>query len=306
MLQPVLICIFGSFGAALALFYFFRRVGLEFAPGPLDVHTDPAVPAGGVVLVLALAALPVLSGIVPDMNLLAACLFFFLTGFVADFRKARPGLPFPDPGPVFFILVETLIAAWYGMASGISGNLFALAGLILWCHLLINGMNMLDGLDGLAGSAGLISAVFLLVVFNLSGAAQNSGFLLLAALAAGIAGVLPVNIASGRFFFGNSGARLMGGGLALASYPLLTGSVAAGACEPVFLILILPVFEVIYNSSRRVLSGRAPWRGDLEHPYNRLASRWGSSSRAVLIYAAAAAVSGAAGILVFRNALLCR
>ncbi len=305
MVLPAAGCVVVSFIAALGLLYCFRRIRFVFEPGRLDIHRQPSVPAGGTALLCSIAAFPVLAGISMDVNLLGACLFFFLGGFWDDLKKARPELPLPVPGPAFFLTFETLVAAWYGLASGIPGNAVGVAALVLWCHLIVNGMNMLDGLNGLAGTVALTASVCLLVLFKPLNPGCSEIFLLIS-LAAGVAGTLPMNIAGGRLFFGNSGARLMGGGLALASYPFLTGHRVPGVGLPVVIILILPLFELLYNSARRMLSGGAPWIGDLEHPYNKLASKWGSRIVAVLIYAGVAVAAGAAGLLFSRIASLYR
>ena len=74
---------------------------------------------------------------------------------------------------------------------------------------------------------------------------------------------------------------------------------APGSLNP-GLILFPLLFETVFSSARRLYAGRAPWKGDLEHIYNLLYTKWGKKIPVLLIYSGCAVLFSIAGFLVIR------
>jgi UDP-GlcNAc:undecaprenyl-phosphate GlcNAc-1-phosphate transferase len=169
----------------------------------------------------------------------------------------------------------------------------------------INALNMIDGSDGLAGGVALASLAAIATAAAVAG--QGDLALLLAIIAAGVAGFLVLNLRfpwqpRARAFLGNGGSELLGFILAWAVIRLTQtpGSNVAPILAP---YLIGPVLvDCVAVMTRRVIAGRSPFAADTQH-FHHMLQRAGASVTAVaataaigtLMFAAAGAAALALG-----------
>jgi UDP-GlcNAc:undecaprenyl-phosphate/decaprenyl-phosphate GlcNAc-1-phosphate transferase len=163
----------------------------------------------------------------------------------------------------------------------------------------INAVNFVDGLDGLAagvvaiGASAFFAFSYLLAVEK--GFSRAAAATLLSAALVGICvGFLPHNFNPAQIFMGDSGSMLIGLLLAGATISL-TGQVdpsAARAPELLpallplllpFVVVALPLADLMIAVIRRTRAGRSPFAPDKQHLHHRLLEIGHSHIRAVLI-----------------------
>jgi UDP-GlcNAc:undecaprenyl-phosphate GlcNAc-1-phosphate transferase len=206
---------------------------------------------------------------------IAGCsLIVFALGLLDDIR----GVP-----PIGRIAVEALLGAvlWF---AGIRAGLFGFPPIdfvltVAWIVGITNAVNLIDNMDGLASG---VSAIASLAYFAI---AAPQGDYLVAAFAAGLAGVsvgfLRHNFPPARIFLGDAGSLLLG--FLLASLGLLIDLDVSGGLRLLIQALIVgvPVFDTAMVVTARRRSGRSLVAGGDDHSSHRLA-RLGLSSRGVL------------------------
>ena len=160
---------------------------------------------------------------------------------------------------------------------------------MFWIVLLVNTINFLDGLDGLAAGIAFIAAI---AIFFLSfSLGQFAGALLAVILAGSILGFLPWNFNPARIFMGDAGSQFLGYMLAILS--IISGWKLATA----FLILGLPLMDVIWVVVRRISSGKSPFRADKLHLHHRLLDAGLTQRQTALMLYLVAAFFGAVSVL---------
>jgi len=274
--QLYLTAIAASFALSFVLTPMIRALAVEM--GWLDhpttdikTHSAPTPVLGGVAIWLAFAA--TLAGLrlvtsFPTGTLrclraiLAGGAIIFLLGVVDDLGKPH-GLDYRVKFLVQFLAAALLMH--YGIRIRfITPSYVAAALTIVWVVGITNAMNIIDIMDGLTASqAAVASLAFLLIALpseeiyvNFAGAA-----LLGAAL-----GFLPWNFSSKRkIFMGDGGALFIGFVLAAMSMGTeYTHKNPLGVYAPIF-ILLVPIFDVAYVMSVRMLRGHSPFRGSKDH-----------------------------------------
>ena len=91
-----------------------------------------------------------------------------------------------------------------------------------------------------------------------------------AALAGACIGFLPYNFNPARIFMGETGASFIGFVLAAVSVTGLFKMYTVVSVAVPFLILGLPIFEIVFSALRRILKGQSPVRADKKHIHHRL------------------------------------
>lgn len=163
---------------------------------------------------------------------------------------------------------------------------------IFWIVLLINTMNFLDGLDGLATGVSLIAGLSL---FFLSLSLSQPAAALLAIIFSGaLLGFLPWNFNPAKIFMGDSGSMFLGYMLGILSI------ISGGKIATAFLILGLPLLDVIWVVVRRIFHKASPFAADKLHLHHRLLKIGLTQRQTVLVLylitAAFGVVAVAAGI----------
>ena len=132
----------------------------------------------------------------------------------------------------------------------------------------INAINMSDGLDGLAGSLTLIGLLGLMAATTMFGNGEGLG--LLAILGAAIVGFLLFNYRlpwrkSAVVFLGDSGSMFLGFTIAWFAIKFTQGETKVLAPAAVLWFLLVPLFDTVTMTLRRVLKRRPPFGADREH-----------------------------------------
>ncbi len=257
----------GFFFAMFALWYFIPAFShlLTFHQG--------IVRGGKVVFTLALS--DQLAGILFGVTLL------FIVGLVDDRRPVPAGMK----------LSLQIIAAYVAMTYGVRIYGLSVSGhesqfplwlmqivTVLWLTGLCNAVNLVDGLDGLAaGVVAIVAGAFLAVTL-----VQQAGIgalftnqmrlagVIAAALAGGLLGFLVYNFHPAQVFMGDSGSLSIG---------FLIGCIAViGAFKTTtlavlvipFVLVSIPVVDMAWSFSRRVLNRQNPFAPDRGHLHHRL------------------------------------
>jgi UDP-GlcNAc:undecaprenyl-phosphate GlcNAc-1-phosphate transferase len=159
---------------------------------------------------------------------------------------------------------------------------------VFWIVLMINTLNFLDGLDGLASGVAVIAAVS---IFFLSLSLGQPAAALLALIFAGsVFGFIPWNFNPAKIFMGDSGSMFLGYLLAILAV------ISGGKVATAFLVLGIPVLDVVWVAFRRLFSGHSPFQADKFHLHHRLLDVGLSQRQAVLTLYLICAIFGAVAI----------
>lgn len=273
-------------GVAIVLTFFFLSVGYSFVSTRLEFSVAKIAFLDKHLFGVLLGALILLiTGIVDDIKGLApwkklishflAAIIVVCFGLGIDFMRL--------PGGNLIHLNSWIIPVslfGHGFQFVVWGDLLA----IFWIVILINTINFLDGLDGLAAG---ISTIAGLSIFFLSFAlGQSAGALLALIFAGSVIGFLPWNFNPAKIFMGDSGSMFLGYMLAILSI------ISGGKLATAFLILGLPVIDVLWVVLRRIFHHRSPFLADKMHLHHRLLALGLSQRQAVIALYLIAAVFG--------------
>lgn len=185
----------------------------------------------------------------------------------------------------------------FGITIG-SSRLSVLVSVLVMVTI-INAVNFIDGLDGLA--AGVITigaAAFFMYSYLLSRSSgahtyATSAAVLMAAVVGGCLGFLWYNFHPASIFMGDAGSMVLG--LLMGS----AGIIVTGQLNPTvlgehavltailplllpFVVIIIPVVDLVLTALRRLLQGKSPFTADRTHLHDRLLDR-GHSHRGVVL-----------------------
>lgn len=261
---------------------------------------------GGLVFLGTFAISPFLAAAVSDhasefftpragsfMGFVAAVTLVFLVGFLDDIRLASPGLR----SLVELVAATAVYAAGYriddiGFPVGPEIHLgwFGYFVTIAWIWAITNAFNIIDGRDGVALGVAIFAAVTLAVVAGHS-SHPTVALLLVALVGAGL-GFLPFNLPPASAYVGDSGAYVLGFVIGTLSIRAATGPTDAVFVAVPIIALGFPLLDFGFAAFRRILDGRHPMIGDLDHIHNRLeASGAGPRGLLAIIYSFAAMFS---------------
>ena len=152
---------------------------------------------------------------------------------------------------------------------------------VVWLLLLMNAMNWLDGIDGLSSGVGTVAFLALAAVALLPSIYDATTQKLALIGAGAFLGFLHWNFPKARVYLGTTGSWFLG--LFLGLVALYSG----GKIITTFLVLALPLLDLIYVSIQRILKRQPPWQGDtVTHLHHRLLAR-GYSTRTITLGAIA-------------------
>src|SRR5581483_8272668 len=272
-----------------------HRLGAVAKPRTDRWHQKPTAMLGGVAIYSAftlgwLVFAPKTSNALPVLGASAA---LFVIGLIDDLRPLKP----------YIRLVAQLMLAAMVVYSGLKlpwtgyeivNDLIT----IFWLTGITNAINLLDNMDGLAGGISLISCVFLLATFLMSG--QPDAAIIPALLGGACLGFLVFNFNPASIFMGDCGSTFLGfalGGTALLSDYGRTRNLTAVLFTPV-LILMIPILDTCLVTVTRKLAGRSVSQGGRDHTSHRLVALGMSERRAVMMLYLFAAVSGSLALMV--------
>jgi len=166
---------------------------------------------------------------------------------------------------------------------------------VIWIVGLTNAVNFIDGLDGLAAGVSSISAITMLVISCILGDPVVA--VVIAALAGAIIGFLPYNFNPAKIFMGDTGSNFLGFILATLSIQGLFKFYAVVSFAVPFLILGLPLFDMLSSIIRRVAKGQSPMAPDRGHIHHRLIDMGLSQKQAVAVLYGITCILGITGVV---------
>jgi UDP-GlcNAc:undecaprenyl-phosphate/decaprenyl-phosphate GlcNAc-1-phosphate transferase len=250
---------------------------------------------GGVAMVPSLLCVSAVAGLVTELwPVLVTSALMFAVGLIDDFRTLRPATK--------LVLQMMAAAAFLVLAPPVHVMGNATADLLfgfVWIVGITNAVNLLDNMDGLAAGVVAIAAASFVLVLWLEGTAGAGPLVVgLAALIGVALGFLLFNFHPASIFMGDSGSHLLGSylaGIALLATPIMTSRLAPVTAIPVVLLLI-PIFDMVFVMLTRGLSGRSPFLGARDHTSHRLVALGIGEGRAVLVLYALTVVGGVVSI----------
>lgn len=292
------IAVLSTFAAGVVLTWVVRTQATRFgavAPPRNDRwHRRPTAMLGGIAIwasfVLGVVIFrPSHPGLLP---VLLAGTVLAVVGLVDDLRGLRPFVRL-----VVQVVVAVLVVGAGVMLHWSGSEIVDMLVSVFWIVGISNALNLLDNMDGLAGGIGIISCLFLFLLFLANG--QTDLALTVALLAGAVGGFLVFNINPASIFMGDCGSTSLGlvlGAVAMLSTTGRTRSLAAVLLGPV-LILLIPIFDTTLVTLTRKVAGRPASEGGRDHSSHRLVALGMSERKAVLVLYGLAFASGCLGLL---------
>jgi UDP-GlcNAc:undecaprenyl-phosphate GlcNAc-1-phosphate transferase len=290
-----------------------RKVGLVDVPNERKTHEGEVPLIGGLAIYFAVFAAIVISGyLLPQGSVLLDHGGFFLAGMVLllagvvdDYLELTPMAKILAQAVASIIMIYaagvvlTDLGALGNDGAVLSTGVLAVPFTIFATIGVINAVNMSDGLDGLAGSLSLVSLLGFIAASILFGGGQDLGLLII--LASAVAGFLVFNFRfpgrrSAMVFLGDSGSMFLG--LAICWYAIKFSQGAERVIAPsaALWFLILPLFDAVSMTTRRILKRRPPFGADKEHLHHIFLLAGFTVPETVLVMAGVSLLGASVGI----------
>jgi len=258
----------------------FPRIGLLDKPSKYGLKRLPIPYYGGIAIVLAF-----LIGVLFWLKIDQKLLVFLGLGLIVSgvsFIDDRSGV-----SPISRLLMQILVGIGlfaggifvqafpnpFGMELVLTNfNLGGVAVIsllvtVLWVVLVMNTINWIDGLNGLPSGVGGIAAltIFFLSIKPGIHAIDQSAVAVMALLLAMILLAFWLHdFYPAKILMGDTGSMFLG--FVLAGLSIYSGGKLATA----FLVLGLPILDAVWVILRRMMAGKSPFKGDLDHLHHRL------------------------------------
>lgn len=164
----------------------------------------------------------------------------------------------------------------------------------------INAFNMLDGMDGLAGTMAIVA----LGALFFAGLSIGDGGLVSVSAVAGAAVVaflvfnVPAKFNRGfRCFMGDAGSTLLGFLLACMCISASQGIGPRLSPTVTLWFVAIPLYELLWTTSRRILRGQSPVRPDRAHFHHKLLDAGFGVRGAFMVLVILGSILAAAGML---------
>lgn len=251
-------------------------------PDARKQHKKAAVRVGGIGICLGLLVsflglllaqgVDILTLPSPLLAIIIGSLLSFSIGFVDDIIGLSPIVRLGFQAIITVIVwnlgiqIEALPIPFIGMFHL---GWLSLPITFLWLAGVANAINWVDGLDGLAaGTVAIASAALAMVCYQLNHLLEAS---LAISLTAVLLGFLYHNAKPAKLFMGDGGAYLIG---FLWASLAITGVTFNPSSQTVlwmpYLLLLVPIGDMIYVILRRVRNGQSPFYPDRCHLHHRL------------------------------------
>ena len=200
--------------------------------------------------------------------------------------------------PVFYGEIRIDVLSTFGIGANpdiVLDEMISIPISLIWIVGITNAVNWIDGLDGLAAGVTGISALSLLVIACILGNYYIA--VTMAALAGGIFGFLPYNLHPAKIFMGDTGAMFLGFVLGTMSIQgLFKFYLIVGFLVP-FLVIGIPLLDMVVTIFHRVTHGQSPMASDREHMHYKLIDMGFNTRQTVAILYCVSAIFGIAAIV---------
>lgn len=267
------------------------------------IHKKPMPRLGGLAIFLGFIMAMLLFAEIstPMRGILIGAVIIVVLGCVDDVIRLHYAIK------LVFQLAAALVVVFHGLTievlsspfivgqAQIDVGILSIPVTVIWIMAITNAVNFIDGLDGLACGVSLIGSLSLLIIAL---ALQKPEIaLIMAALSGGCLGFLPYNVNPAKMFMGDTGATFLGFILATASIQGLFKVYTIISFAVPFLILGLPIFDIIMSVFRRLIKGSSPAHADREHLHHKLIDMGFSQKQAVALLYAISAMMGITAVV---------
>lgn len=296
----------------LAIFVF-PRWGLLDRPHLYGLKRAPIPYYGGVVLFISfvvsvLMFVPLTAQLI---GFLLAATMIALLGFFDDLLRLSPllrifiqflaavvlvsaGIGILSIQIPFLGELDFTVVVWQGIA--ILSAIFT----VVWVLTILNTMNFIDGVSGLNSGVTFIAASTLFALSVHPGLHENPASqapvatmsLILAMVALAF---LIFDFPRARILMGDSGSTFFG--FLIAALAIFSGGKVATA----FLVLGIPILDMVWVVLRRFFSGQKIWHGDMKHLHHRFLGLGLSDRRVVAIYLGITALLGLMSVVLISS-----
>jgi UDP-GlcNAc:undecaprenyl-phosphate GlcNAc-1-phosphate transferase len=275
------------------------RLGVVAHPRNDRWHREVIPLLGGVAIGMALLIGTLVTGVARDTAVpLIACMAIFVMGLVDDVMALKPFTKL-----IGQIAMAAAVVYFDHRLYWVDSRLLDSVLTMVWLVGLTNAFNLLDNMDGLCAGIALVVAVMLMIGLA-TGASRDLArpeVAFLAVMAGAVSGFLVYNFPPASIFMGDSGALMLGFGLAMLTLGNegVRGSrsdVVSAIAGPVF-VLMIPIFDTTLVTVLRLLAGRSPAVGGRDHSSHRLVAMGLSERSAVLVLWLLAGIGGGIGVL---------
>lgn len=171
---------------------------------------------------------------------------------------------------------------------------------ILWVTAITNTMNFVDGISGLSsGVAGIAGLTLFFLSIHPDLHANPSSQIPVAILSLIVAmvslGFLIFDFPKAKILMGDTGSTFLG--FVIATLAIFSGGKVATA----FLVLGIPILDMLWVVARRILSGQKFWKGDNKHMHHRLLEAGLSEKSIVVIYLLITAFFGFSAVMMVNS-----
>ncbi len=304
IIGTVIAYIFGVFLVPLVI-SFSKKEGLVDLPNERKIHTIPVSRLGGVAIwtstMLTFLSLVFLS-YYPYGSLLSGILLgsslMFLLGLVDDVynldAKFKLFIQLSIATIVYLLGVKIHSIPFLG---GVDLGFWSYPITLLWIVGISNAVNFIDGVDGLAGSVITVNSITLAIIAICMTPSNPIVALIGFILAGAMLAFLTYNFNPAKIFMGDSGALFSGFLLATISIVGVMKAATLSLLLP-FVVLAVPILDIVFSSTRRICKGKSPFVADAEHIHHKLLHAGFSQKKTVLILTSVAIIAGAIASLI--------
>ena len=289
-LEIILASLIISFATTFLLLPFVQKLGEYFnmkdVPDSRKQKQSPLVRIGGIAiisgfftsifLIWALNNFTIYSLYNPKIFivLISSSIALFLLGLFDDIKSLSPFIRLLIQFSIAtFILasginIKEINLAWINIDTIILPKIFSNILTSFWIVGLINAINWFDGIDGLASGITGFASLGLAII------SYQNGQLMVPIIAASISGCsfgfLRFNFYPAKMLMGDSGSYFLGFSLAIVS--ILSTSLEVnpiGIFIP-FLLLIIPLSDMLVVITRRLIKKESPFLSDRTHLHHKL------------------------------------
>ncbi len=310
IIGTIIAYIFGVFLVPLVI-NFSKKEGLVDLPNERKIHKIPVSRLGGIAIwastMLTFLSLVFLS-YYPYGSLLSGILLgsslMFLLGLVDDVynldAKFKLFIQLSIATIVYLLGVKISSIPFFG---GIDLSFWSYPITLLWIVGISNAVNFIDGVDGLAGSVITVNSITLAIIAIAMTPSNPIVALIGFILAGSMLAFLTYNFNPAKIFMGDSGALFSGFLLATISIVGVMKAATLTLLLP-FVVLAVPIMDIVFSSTRRICKGKSPFVADAEHIHHKLLHAGFSQKKTVLILTSVAIVAGAiASLLMGENTI---
>ncbi|MDF1808566.1 MAG: MraY family glycosyltransferase [Phycisphaerales bacterium] len=208
------------------------------------------------------------------------------------------------PGIIFAAFFDTRLMTM--LDSYVGGRWLSILITVFWFTLITNAMNFIDNMDGLSSGIAIIAGGSLLAAAILN--EQWFVAAILALLIGSCFGFWVFNFPPAKIFMGDSGSLIIGMLLAFLTVrttylPISETSSNASNWYAVLMpvvVLAIPLYDFFSVTSIRIMQGKSPFVGDLQHFSHRIRDRGLSGRCTILVIYCLTIATAISGLLLAR------